>query len=602
MPVAKITGQSQRDERVDGPRRISKFRLRARFLIVRLLIAAVLTAAVIPIVRYSYTKQANNQISAEIASCSDRFLAFQAQNDSMLRRTAAMLVESPQIRSVLAGHSEGVEERASVAFAWDAGADIFALADGQGNVVASDLSGGKMEQIASEKLPLQASHGSDNASGYWQLGKLLYRVQRRSVAPFGTTGGGQGTLVVGAEMGQRLALHVGAVCGCDVAFAYDGSIVASTVDNQQETELSKRIFAIRSQPANSQAELALAGTPYRALIAQLGANASAPSVELVVLKSLATTKFQQSEFTRLLIILAVGAMALGFFLVLRVSDTFTRPLGNLVEAVRALEKGDFSYPVKVDSHDELEEVTQAFDQMRSSLRDTQHQLIENERLATIGRMASSISHDLRHPLTAIVANSEFLSEEKSTPQQREGFYEEIRAAVDQMNDLVESLLEFSRGRKSPRIVQVNLDEVVERVVRSVASRQEFQKVELLCDCPKPFEASVDPLKMARALGNLLINACEAVSPNSGHVEVRVSGSAETAEIRVRDSGSGVPDAIRETLFQPFMSHGKPNGTGLGLAVVQKICRDHGGEAILESSRPGETVFKMTLPRNPVCNS
>src|SRR5262249_11290287 len=148
---------------------------------------------------------------------------------------------------------------------------------------------------------------------------------------------------------------------------------------------------------------------------------------------------------------------------------------------RALEKGDFTYPVVVHSGDELAEVTQAFDQMRSSLLESQTQLLKNERLATIGQMASSISHDLRHPLTAIVANSEFLSEKNLSAEQRQSLHEEVRVAVDQMNDLIESLLEFSRGRESPRFVTVDLKELAERVVRSVASRPEFAALAIRLD-------------------------------------------------------------------------------------------------------------------------
>jgi nitrogen fixation/metabolism regulation signal transduction histidine kinase len=111
-----------------------------------------------------------------------------------------------------------------------------------------------------------------------------------------------------------------------------------------------------------------------------------------------------------MLLLALVAMVIGFMLVLAVSDTFAKPLGNLVRAVRALEKGDFNYPVKVQSADELAEVMQSFEQMRSSLRETQQQLLRNERLATIGQMASSISHDLRHQFTSIVANFEYLRE------------------------------------------------------------------------------------------------------------------------------------------------------------------------------------------------
>ena len=116
--------------------------------------------------------------------------------------------------------------------------------------------------------------------------------------------------------------------------------------------------------------------------------------------------------------------------------------------MRALEKGDFTYALDARGGDEAAEVTGAFNRMRSSLRKTQQELLEAERLATIGRMASSISHDLRHSLAAIVANAEFLCESRLSSDQREELYQEIRAAVNQMTDLIDSLLEFSRTRES----------------------------------------------------------------------------------------------------------------------------------------------------------
>ena len=572
---------------------MSKFRLRSRFLVVRLLIAAGLTAAVILIVRYSFAKQAVRQISAELAGCRERFQAVQAQNDEMLARALAIVAESAEIRKMTSGEPRVSGGRPWPQIAREAGTDLLVLADERGTFRHGEPPD-TIDKSGDAGALLNAWGNSGEISAYWHRGKKLYRVQRREVTGGGRGGKGPWVLVAGIEMGPRMAAQVGAICGCEVAFADTGEIIASTMDEVRERQLAATIGARRDGAAGA-ATIALSNQAYRMLSMKVAATS--PSLELVALRSLAAASAQQSEFMRLMIVLAVVAMVVGFFLVLRVSDTFARPLGNLVQAVRALEKGDFRYPVKVDSRDELAEVTQAFDQMRSSVLETQEQLIRSERLATIGQMASSISHDLRHPLTAIVANSEFLCEEKLTVEQRQGFYLEIRAAVDQMNDLVESLLEFSRGRESPRIVPVNLDDVIERVVHSVGKRAEFHGVQLHVDCPPSFECAVDPLKVERAVGNLVINACEAVATaGTGRVEVRVSGTDGKAEIRIVDDGPGVAETIRKTIFQPFVSHGKPNGTGLGLAVVQKICRDHGGEATLESSRQGHTVFKLTLPR------
>jgi len=109
-------------------------------------------------------------------------------------------------------------------------------------------------------------------------------------------------------------------------------------------------------------------------------------------------------------------------MVFLISDTFTKPLANLVSGVRALETGDFAYPLANCSGDEVAEVTAAFERMRISLQRSQQELLGAERLATIGRVASSISHDLRHPLTAVVANAEFLCERDLDTDQREELY------------------------------------------------------------------------------------------------------------------------------------------------------------------------------------
>src|SRR5262249_36570605 len=150
---------------------------------------------------------------------------------------------------------------------------------------------------------------------------------------------------------------------------------------------------------------------------------------------------------------------------------------------------------------------------------------------------------LRHPLTAIVANSEFLSEKSLPEEQRQSLHEEVQAAVDQMNDLIESLLEFSRGRETPRFMQVQLQEVAERVVRRIGSRAEFQGIEVRVKGEGPVECTIDPLKIERALGNLLINACEAAPMEGGRVELSLCVAGTMVEIRVTDNGAGVAEAI-----------------------------------------------------------
>src|SRR5262249_44106297 len=149
-------------------------------------------------------------------------------------------------------------------------------------------------------------------------------------------------------------------------------------------------------------------------------------VGLTVLKSYDEATAFLDSLNRLLLALGLAAVASGSALVFFLSHTFTRPLGQLVTGVRALEKGDFTYALDALGGDEVAELTRAFNRMRNSLLKTQQELLEAERLATIGRMASSISHDLRHSLAAIVANAEFLCESRLSAEQREELYHEVR--------------------------------------------------------------------------------------------------------------------------------------------------------------------------------
>jgi signal transduction histidine kinase len=107
----------------------------------------------------------------------------------------------------------------------------------------------------------------------------------------------------------------------------------------------------------------------------------------------------------------------------------------------------------------------------------------------------------------------------------------------------------------------------------------------------------DSKRMERALFNLLLNACEAVVTGKGRVEVDASSACEAFEIRVIDSGPGIPSAVRSSLFDPFVSWGKMNGTGMGLAIVNKLVQDHGGSVTVEKTSDAGTTFLIKLPRS-----
>jgi signal transduction histidine kinase len=571
-----------------------KLRMRTKFLLSMLLISAGLTCTSLLLVRYSVQKQIRREIFADLRNSVSTFQNFQRERELTLTHSAELLADLPNLRALMTTQHEATIQDASSGLWRLAGSDLFLLADRSGRVVAlHTASPGLTREMAQQSL---AGTLNDESSGHWWFGgQHLYEVFLRPIY-FGPAEENRllGFLAIGYEIDDRLTSQVGRIAASQVAFYYGDAVVKTTLTPVQESELDRR--RVLQSPAEDAGpeETQLGEERFLTTSLELSGGKN-PSVRLIVLKSYDQATAFLDSLNRLLLALGLAAVLGGSALVFFISHTFTRPLGNLVEGVRALEKGDFNYALDAQGGDEVAEVTRAFNRMRDSLRKTQQELLEAERLATIGRMASSISHDLRHSLAAIVANAEFLCESKLSSDQREELYQEVRVAVNQMTDLIDSLLEFSRTRESLRPTYGNVKDSVERVVAAIRSHPEFHPVRITISQEGNSSGWFDPRKLERVLYNLLLNSCEAVVPEGGRIHVGLNEVQGGVEIRVSDNGRGIPEKIRGQLFEPFISHGKENGTGLGLTVVQKIVQDHGGDVIVEKTSAEGTVFRLLLP-------
>jgi signal transduction histidine kinase len=230
-----------------------------------------------------------------------------------------------------------------------------------------------------------------------------------------------------------------------------------------------------------------------------------------------------------------------------------------------------------------------------SLRNMQSDLTILEPLSAVSRMIALISHDLRHPLTAILANAEFLTQADISEMQRNDLYLEIRSAIDRMNELVSSLLEWSKGRDTLRPGTRNIVDTVERAIRMTSVRQEFPRVTIKHHHEGRAVGWFDANRLERVIANLVLNACEAVYPDSGQIVITTIGDRACLQIGVWDNGPGIPPTIQDSAFEPFVSHGKAEGGGLGLAIAKKIVEEHGGEIYLDGSNKAGTLFKIMIP-------
>jgi signal transduction histidine kinase len=232
-------------------------------------------------------------------------------------------------------------------------------------------------------------------------------------------------------------------------------------------------------------------------------------------------------------------------------------------------------------------------------RHARSQLIEAEKMSAIGRMACSISHDMRHSLTAIYASAEFLERHDICASVRADLLLEIQEAVLAMTERIESLLQFgSSGRKSS-LVRTRVPLVVEKAVAAVKFHPDGRNVSITVGKFPSAEADIDARNLESAIYNLLLNACQAAarSTHVPEVKVHLTEVDERIYVTILDNGPGIPASVRRTLFDPFVTAGKPNGTGLGLSLARRIAEEHGGSVCLEQSNRERTVFTLSLTKN-----
>jgi signal transduction histidine kinase len=253
----------------------------------------------------------------------------------------------------------------------------------------------------------------------------------------------------------------------------------------------------------------------------------------------------------------------------------------------------------------LRELTERNEELEDALRATavaQRRAIDAERLAAIGRMSAMIAHDFRSPLTVVRAAASEISREGTNLGDDEirtlagGALEE----ADRMARLCSDLLEATRAseHRLDAMESEDLDEWVDSVVGSKLEDAAQRGVQVDLALASGAQLLLDADRMRRALVNLIENALDAM-PDGGTLRVETALDCGTACIRVVDDGSGIPLEIAETLFDPFVTAGKRNGTGLGLAVVRKVVEDHRGVVSVAKPPGGGTAFELRLPQDPV---
>jgi len=299
------------------------------------------------------------------------------------------------------------------------------------------------------------------------------------------------------------------------------------------------------------------------------------------------------------------AMALALFISYHLSRSILRPIRQLLKGAARLARGELEYRIGQYSSDEIGRVCQAFNAMGESLLDrdrqlweqTQTQLSQSSKLASVGRLAAGVAHEINNPLTGVLTFSSLLLKDDAIPPQAK---EDLQVIVDETTrcrDIVKNLLDFAR-ETTPKISLVNINEVVEKTMDIVRNQSLFQNITVDEQFKPDLPAiPIDPNQIQQVILNLVLNAAEAM-PDGGTLTVSTNYGADRSYIKIsiQDTGTGIAKKDIAGIFDPFFTtkeNGK--GTGLGLAVSYGIVQRHKGSITVTSKVGRGSTFEINLP-------
>jgi two-component system NtrC family sensor kinase len=318
----------------------------------------------------------------------------------------------------------------------------------------------------------------------------------------------------------------------------------------------------------------------------------------------------------------IAGLCVVFLLVILffITSSITNPLRRMVLATQRIAHGDLNHHVEFDFRDEVGQLAKSFNQMTENLkvanenliqwgktlekrveertrelREMQTHLIQSEKLASLGKMAAGVAHEINNPLTSILINTHLMLEKL---EKKHDFYDNLSLIADETSrctQIVKGLLEFSR-QNPPQKVFTNINELIERTTQLLENQASFQNIRIIKELDEGLPAiKLDKNKVQQVFWNLMLNACDAM-PNGGQLLItdRLSEDGKYIEVRFIDNGIGIPKENLNKLFDPFFTT-KGSGTGLGLAVSYGIIEQHDGLIEVKSEVGQGTVFTLSFP-------
>ena len=402
-------------------------------------------------------------------------------------------------------------------------------------------------------------------------------------------------LVAGYQVDHLVAQGLkDATGGSEFLFLSGGRVIASTLNPRATDQLARVVAAHGHNQKLSRVSDGV--TEFAPLEAPLQDIEGRTIGELWIFRSFENAQEQLADLRRNIVLLGLFAVLAGLGLTYLLARRIMQPVETLDRAAAEVSRQNYAYRVPVDSRDELGRLAETFNDMCTSIQSARQELIRQERISTIGRLSSSIVHDLRNPLAAIYGGAEIMVDSEIAPPQLKRLASNIYRASRRIQELLQDLVNVGRG-KTEGAEMCRLSEVAAAARESMSPAADTQRVSVTLAIPDAIELPLERARVERVFVNLIDNAVEAM-PMGGSIHISASTAGDAATVEVADTGPGISPEIRDHLFQPFVSSGKKNGLGLGLALSRQTILDHGGDMWVESApgRGAHFYFRLPLSR------
>jgi signal transduction histidine kinase len=464
---------------------------------------------------------------------------------------------------------------------------VFLVLDGEGRFISSL---GTKSELSPAAIPIQQvrSRFPEQIAGYLRANSNLFYIV---LTPVYVQTSREPLLLNVLCAGFRIDNHVAeelkmVAPGSDFAFLDRQKIFASTLGKATDGRASERLLqtALSGDAPIQQDQFILSRQ-------QLDDVTGTPIAELRIIHSYATVNSSLANLQRVLEFAWLATIALALLISSVATDQVLQPIKLLDRAAAEVAARNYRYRLPVSGTGELARLAATFNQMCDSIQEAQADLVRQEQIHTIGRLATSLVHDLRNPLAAIYGGAEMLIDDQALPDQARRIASNIYRASNRMQELLRDLLQVSRGETLQQEV-CRLREIVEAAAESVEGAKSNVRIRVAID--DAMEVFVNRTRVERVFFNLLSNAVEAM-PDGGDVFIYANREKQDLKVFVEDTGPGVPIQVRADLFRPFVTAGKRSGMGLGLTLARKTMLDLGGDLQFIERTESGACFCLRFP-------